>query len=85
MKILKKQLKITSGIFISKEMLSRANINVEDIELEFTAHEVRIRAAEQQKTRKILTLKSPLWHCVGFAEAEGINGRDHDEYIYEKN
>ena len=85
MKILKKQLKITSGIFISKEMLSRANINAEDFELEITDHEVRIRAADQNSKRKTLAVNSPLWECVGFAEAEGINGRDHDRYIYEKN
>jgi len=85
MKILKKQLKISSGIFISKEMLSKANINDEDIELEITDHEVRIRSADRQNKRKILHVNSPLWDCVGFAQVEGINGRDHDEYIYEKN
>lgn len=83
MKILKKQLKITSGIFISKDMLSRANIDSEDIELEFTDHEVRIRAANQKIKIKILDANSPLWDCVGFAQAEGIYGRNHDEYIYE--
>jgi hypothetical protein len=83
MRILKKQLKITSGIFISKEMLSKANINAEDVELEITDHEVRIRAADHKNKRKILDANSPLWDCVGFAQVEGINGRDHDEYIYE--
>ena len=82
MKTLKKQLKITSGIFISKEMLSRANINDEEIELEITDHEVRIRSADLQNKRKILQFNSPLWDCVGFAQVEGINGRDHDEYIH---
>lgn len=85
MKLLKKQLKITSGIFISKEMLSKANINAEDLELEITDHEVRIKATDQQSKRKTLAVNSPLWDCVGFAQAEGINGRDHDKYIYEKN
>jgi len=85
MKILKKHLKITSGMFVSKEILSKANIVDEDVELEITGHEVRIRSADRQNKRKILQVNSPLWDWVGFAQVEGIKGRDHDDYIYEKN
>lgn len=62
-------------------MLSKANIDDEDVELEITDHEVRIRPADRQNKRKILQVNSPLWDCLGFAQIEGINGRAHDKYI----
>jgi len=83
MKKQKRHLKVASGLFISKDVLKRANIvDIDDIELELADQEIRIRP-KKKKSWKILNSDSPLWDCVGFAEAEGINGRDHDEYIYD--
>lgn len=27
---------------------------------------------------------SPLWKCIGFAQIEGVNGRNHDQFIYDE-
>jgi len=81
MKLSKKQAKIESGLFIPKEILNKANITDENIEIELKDKEIRVYTTKK-RTRKIFTLDSPLWECVGFAEAEGISGRNHDKYIY---
>ena len=74
-------LKVRKGIFISEEMLSKANINSENVELEIADHEIRIRSVTKKNKRKILKANSPLWKCIGCAQLEGVNGRDHDKYI----
>ena len=51
-------LKLRTWIFISKEMLSKANINSEDVELEFADHENRIRSETQKNKRKIFNQNS---------------------------
>ena len=84
MEALKKQFRVTSGIFISKEMLSKAKINTDDVELEFDNNEVRIRASRRKNSKKKLNFDSPLWECVGFAQIEGVNGRNHDQFIYDE-
>ena len=84
MEALKKQFRVTSGIFISKEMLSKAKINTDDVELEFDNNEVRIRASRRKNSKKTLNFDSPLWECVGFAQIEGVNGRNHDQFIYDE-
>jgi len=84
MRTLKKQIKVSSGIFISKEMLSRAKIDTEDILLEINDYEVRIRALKNNNKTKTITANSPLWKCIGFAQIEDVNGRDHDQYLYDE-
>ena len=84
MKDLRRQIKVTSGVFISKEVLSEANICGEDIEIELEDGEVRIHPIRRESEKKLFTLDSPLWKCVGFAEADGISGRNHDKYIYDE-
>jgi len=79
-----KHLKVTSGILIPKKTLHQANIDGENVELELRKGEIRIHTVRKASRRKIFTTGSPLWKCVGFAEAEGVNGKDHDRYIYEE-
>jgi len=80
----KRQMKVTSGIFISKEVLKGANISEEDVELEVADGEVRIHRMKKASEEKVFAPDSPLWKCVGFADTEGINGRDHDKYVYDE-
>lgn len=82
MKSLKKKLRATTGIFISKEMLSQAKIDTDELILELGECEVRIRAFDNKANEKVLTSASPLWECVGIAQVEHVNGRDHDQFIY---
>ena len=58
-------------------MLSKAKITIDDVELEFDDNEVRIRASRKKNSKKTLNFDSPLWECVGFAQIEGVNGRNH--------
>ena len=58
-------------------MLSKAKITIDDVELEFDDNEVRIRASKKKNSKKTFNFDSPLWQCVGFAQIEGVNGRNH--------
>jgi len=81
MKTVKKRFRVTSGIFISKEVLSKAKIDADEIELEFDDYEVRIRALKKKNKKKIFNSDSPLWKSIGCAEIEGVNGRNHDQIL----
>ncbi|MEA2053337.1 MAG: hypothetical protein U9O90_11080 [Euryarchaeota archaeon] len=79
--ISKKHTKVTTGVFIPGEFLSQAEITEENIEIEVANKEIRIHPAKSNVEKKVFTFDSPLWKCVGFAEIEGVNGKDHDRYI----
>ena len=80
----KKHTKVTPGVFIPGELLSQADITEEDIEIELSNKEIRITPAKSNVEKKVFTFDSPLWECVGFVEREGINGKEHDRYIYDE-
>jgi len=82
--ISKMHTKAITGVFIPGEFLSQAGITDEDIEIEVANKEIRIHPAKSGAGKKVFTFDSPLWKCVGFAEIEGISGRDHDRYIYDE-
>ncbi len=46
--------------------------------------EIRIFSAGKRNARKKISRKSLFWDFVGSVEAPGINGRDHDRFLYEK-
>lgn len=83
-KILRKQFRFTSGIFLPKEVLSKTKIDADEIELEFHDYDFRIQALIMKTKKKIFNSDAPLWKCTGFAQSEGINGRDHDQFIYDE-
>jgi hypothetical protein len=37
-----------------------------------------------KKKKKIFNSDSQLWKCIGCAEIEGVNGRNHDQFIYDE-
>ena len=80
---LKRKAKISSGLFISKEILEKTQIYNEDIEIELTEREIRIHSVEKER-KDIFIEHSPLWDCIGIAEVKGINGREHDKYLYDE-
>jgi hypothetical protein len=81
--ISKKHIRATTGVFISREFLSQAEITEENIEMEVANKEIRIYPAKSGTGKKVFTFDSPLWKCVGFVEIEGISGKEHDRYIYD--
>ena len=63
-------------------MLSKAKIDAKEIEIEFNDYKVRILTLKKKK--KIFNSDSQLWKCIGCAEIEGVNGRNHDQFIYDE-
>lgn len=61
-------------------MLSKAKIDAKEIEIEFNDYKVRILTLK----KKIFNSDSQLWKCIGCAEIEGVNGRNHDQFIYDE-
>jgi hypothetical protein len=57
---MKKKGKISTGLFIPRDMLERG------------------------KAENIFRGSSALWKSVGAGEAKGVNGRDHDRYLYDE-
>ena len=82
--ISKKHTKVSTGVFIPGEFLSQAEITGGDIEIAVANKEIRIYPAKSNVEKKVFTFDSPLWECVGFVEREGINGKEHDRYIYDE-
>lgn len=80
--------KVTSGVFIPGEFLIQADIVDEYFEIEVASKEIRIYPVPAESGsgagKKVFTFNSPLWDCVGFVEIEGVNGREHDRYIYDE-
>jgi len=74
--------KVSTGVFIPVELLTRAHITDDNIEIEVTNKEIRIHPKTVRE--KIFTFDSSLWNCVGFVEKEDISGKDHDKYIYDE-
>jgi len=81
--ISKKHTKGDVGVFIPKEFLSQAGITEDDLEIELANKEIRIYPAKSAR-RKIFNFDSPLWKCLGFAEIEGVSGKEHDRYLYDE-
>jgi len=75
--------KISTGLFIPRDMLEAAQIFNEDIQIELAEKEIRIYSAKK-KTENIFTESSALWEFVGAGETKGVNGRDHDRYLYDE-
>ena len=80
----KKHTKVTTGVFIPGEFLSQADITRGDIEIAVANKEIRIYPAKSNVVKKVFSFDSPLWECVGFVGREGINGKEHDRYIYDE-
>jgi hypothetical protein len=82
--ISKRHTRVTTGVFIPGEFLSQAEITEGDIEIAVANKEIRIYPAKSNVEKKVFSFDSPLWECVGFVEREGINGNEHDRYIYDE-
>jgi len=75
--------KVSSGLYIPEKVLKKAGIH-DDVEIDLREQEIRILPAGKKYTPKKISRTSVFWDCVGSAEIPGINGRDHDRYLYEK-
>jgi hypothetical protein len=75
--------KISSGLYIPKNILKKAGID-DEVEMDLGDQEIRIFSAGKRNARKKISRKSLFWDFVGSVEAPGINGRDHDRFLYEK-
>jgi antitoxin component of MazEF toxin-antitoxin module len=75
--------KISTGLFIPRSLLEEAHIFNEDIEIELVEKEIRIHPT-RKVVKNTFTERSALWECVGAGETKGINGKDHDQYLYDE-
>lgn len=75
-------LKIDTGLFIPNKVLKKIGIDSEKIEVEFTENEIRIHPVK----KKICSLipSSPLMKYIGCAAVIGVNGKNHDKFIYDE-
>jgi len=80
-----KSLHIDSGLFIPDSLLKEAGIENCEVEIEISENQIRIMPASVQKNPKKgdIPPDSPFWKLVGLINTPGINGRDHDRYLYE--
>ncbi len=76
--------KVSSGLYIPGKVLKKAGIH-DEVEMDLREQEIRLfPAGKKAAPPKKISRTSVFWKCVGSAEVPGINGRDHDRYLYEK-
>jgi hypothetical protein len=73
---------ITSGLYIPTPILIEAGLDQDKVEIEVFDHQIRITPSHASVQKGIITANSPFWNCIGFGKTPGINGRDHDAYLY---
>jgi hypothetical protein len=72
--------KISSGLYISDDLLKKAGIHG-DVELDLADGEIRIVSPLKGK-RKPAHRESSFSECIGMFDTPGIHGRDHDQNLY---
>jgi hypothetical protein len=80
-----KSLHLSSGLFIPDSLLKEAGIENSEVEIMISDNQIRIVPAGMKKimTKGIITPDSPFWKLVGSVRTPGIDGRDHDRYLYD--
>ncbi len=79
-----KSLHIVSGLFIPDSLLKEAGIENNEVEIEISDNQIRITSARISKKleKGVITQDSGFWKLVGLVKTPGIDGRDHDPYLY---
>jgi hypothetical protein len=65
------------------------NLKTNDIQkATLEAQKKSMKLLEEQgkfnRWKRKLNSDSPLWKCIGFAQIEGVNGRNHNQFIYDE-
>ena len=81
-----KSLPIGSGLFIPDSILKEAGIDNCVVELEISENQIRISSlgTHDRKKPKKVTDDSRFLKLIGMIQTPGVNGRDHDKYLYER-
>lgn len=75
--------KITSGLYIPTPILIEAGLDQDEVEIEVFDHQIRITPSHEPMQKGIIAANSPFWDCIGSGETPGVDGRDHDAYLYD--
>ena len=79
-------LHVGSGLFISDSVLKEVGIENSEVEIEISDKQIHIRPAQPNKKEQkgIISPDSSFWTLVESIKTPHINGRDHDEHLYDK-
>ncbi|MBN1167770.1 MAG: hypothetical protein JXA44_11665 [Methanospirillaceae archaeon] len=75
---------IGSGLFIPDSLLKEAGIENNEVEIEISDNQIRITSPRISKKLKkgVINQDSEFWKLIGLIKTPGVDGREHDQYLY---